>query len=100
MCTDSTFAASSLACEFLTVEQMAERLKVSRATLFSWMKRGILAQGRHFFKRGRVLRFIWSEELIQGLLQDSGEGAEKCLPVKPSAVPIHKEKASPINWGY
>jgi hypothetical protein len=86
--------------EILTVEEFANRLKVSRATLFSWMKRGILAQGRHFFKRGRVLRFIWSEELIQGLLEDSGEAAGKRLPVKPSTMQIQKEKSTPINWGY
>lgn len=100
MSTDNTFAASPLTCEFLTVEQLAERLQVSRATLFAWMKRGILAQGRHYFKRGRVLRFAWREELIHQLLGDCLAEGEQRPPVKPSATPLQQNKCKPINWDY
>ncbi|GFE58736.1 helix-turn-helix domain-containing protein [Geobacter sp. AOG1] len=83
-------------CEILTVEQLSERLQVSRATLFTWMQKGILAQGRHYFKRGRILRFIWSAEMISELL----EGSTEAKPVKPSPVPIRQQKSNPINWEY
>ncbi len=86
--------------EFLTVEQLAERLQVSRATLFSWMQKGILAQGRHYFKRGRVLRFIWSTALIQELLSGSPAKDATETPAKPSLKPVKQLKSSPINWEY
>lgn len=86
--------------EFLTVEQLAQRLQVSRATLFTWMQKGILSQGRHYFKRGRVLRFIWSAELIQELLAGTPEGRDKPQPVKPSLALIRPRKSTPINWEY
>ncbi len=87
-------------CEFLTVVELAERLHVSRATLFNWMQKGVLAQGRHYFKRGRILRFIWSNELIQELLADSFENEKKHPSVKPSVMLIQQKKSSPINWEY
>jgi hypothetical protein len=96
--TSSTYPLTS--CEFLTIEELAGRLQVSRATLFNWIKKGILAQGRHYFKRGHVLRFIWSGELIQELLTGSPENVEKVPPVKPSLKPVSQIKPSPINWEY
>ena len=45
--------------EFLTVEELATRLKVSRTTVFSWLKNGELRQGVDYFKFGRILRFSW-----------------------------------------
>ncbi len=50
--------------EFLTVEQFADRLQVSRTTVFGWLKSGHLVQGTHFFKIGRVLRFVWDAALF------------------------------------
>lgn len=87
-------------CEFLTVEELAQRLHVSRATVFAWMHQGIIAKGRHYFKRGHVLRFIWSGELIQELLTGSPENVEKVSLVKPSASMIQPKKSKPINWDY
>jgi hypothetical protein len=86
--------------EILTVEEVSERLQVSRATVFAWMKKGILAQGRHYFKRGHVLRFLWSGELIQELLTGSPDNAEKASPIKPSLRPVRQIKSNPINWDY
>jgi hypothetical protein len=87
-------------CEFLTVEELAQNLQVSRATLFNWMQKGILVQGRHYFKQGHILRFIWSDELIQELLTGSSEKVKKVSPVKPSQMPIKQNKCKPINWDY
>jgi excisionase family DNA binding protein len=43
----------------LTIEQLAQRLQVSRTTIFSWLKSGNLKEGIHYFRLGRVIRFHW-----------------------------------------
>lgn len=85
---------------FLTAEQLAKRLQVSRATIFNWMQKGILAQETHFFKQGRVLRFIWSNDLVLELMKGTGVDAKERPAVKPDSMPIHNKKSSPINWEY
>jgi hypothetical protein len=50
--------------EILTVDQFALRLTMSRTTLFEWLKSGILVQGKHYFKVGRILRFVWDETML------------------------------------
>lgn len=79
--------------EVLTVEEFARKLHVSRATVFAWIKRGTLTEGEHFFKLGRVLRFVWSGALLENLLRSGGDQPQ---PVKAVA----HEKPSPINWEY
>ncbi|HJV35858.1 DNA-binding protein [Geomonas sp.] len=86
--------------EFITVEQLADRLQVSRATLFTWKQTTELIQGRHYFKRGRVLRFVWSAELAQILLGGSATDDGKPSPVR-SVKPASKQaKSNPVNWEY
>jgi hypothetical protein len=80
--------------EVLTIEEFAQKLHVSRATVFVWMKRGVLLEGEHFFKLGRVVRFVWSGDLLEKLLQ--GSGIERPQPVKT----VNRQTASPINWEY
>lgn len=87
--------------ELLTVDQFAEKLQVSRATVFGWMQRDILIQGKHFFRLGRVLRFPWSTERVDALLQTSAQQ----LPPQPSpslspVVASRKKSKTPINWEY
>jgi excisionase family DNA binding protein len=50
--------------ELLTVDQFAQLLKVSRTTVFSWLKTGEIQEGVHFIRLGRVLRFRWQIELL------------------------------------
>jgi len=45
--------------ELLTVEQFAQRLRVSRTTVFGWLKNGDLKEGVHYLRLGRILRFRW-----------------------------------------
>lgn len=45
--------------ELLTVEQFAQRLQVSRTTVFGWLKKNDLQEGVHYFRIGRTLRFRW-----------------------------------------
>jgi excisionase family DNA binding protein len=47
------------ACDVLTVEEFAARLKVSRTTVFGWLKKGDLREGVHYLRLGRILRFRW-----------------------------------------
>jgi hypothetical protein len=55
-----TFPSSSLPrLELLTVEQFAERLQVSRTTVFGWLKKGVLTEGAHYLRIGRILRLRW-----------------------------------------
>ena len=50
--------------ELLTVEQFAERMQVSRTTVFSWLKNGVLQETVHYFRVGRILRLCWREGLF------------------------------------
>lgn len=45
--------------EVLTVEQFAQRMQVSRTTVFAWIKNGDLREGAHYLRLGRILRFSW-----------------------------------------
>jgi predicted DNA-binding transcriptional regulator AlpA len=90
----------SSTAELLTVEQFAQRLQVSRATVFSWIHKQILVPGRHFLKIGRVLRFTWSDDLISTLLLDSAQALPVVIPaVRPGCLPRKKTDSS-LNWDY
>ena len=68
--------------ELLTVEQFALCFQVSRATVFNWMKLGVLKEGCDYFRIGRVLRFVWSEEQLNQLLRCSVDDAQDRAQVK------------------
>lgn len=58
--------------DFLTVEQFAQRLQVSRTTVFGWLKKGDLREGVHYIRIGRILRLRWPFPLTdQQSLQSS-----------------------------
>lgn len=86
--------------ELLTVEQFAERLQVSRATIFAWMQKKILVQGRHFLRLGRVLRFPWSDELVSSLLELSAQALPLPSPPLSPVIVSRKKRPSAINWEY
>ena len=50
--------------EILTVEQFAEKMQVSRTTVFGWLKSGVLQEGVHYFRIGRILRLRWQKGLF------------------------------------
>ncbi|MDD2542483.1 MAG: helix-turn-helix domain-containing protein [Desulfuromonadaceae bacterium] len=91
--------------EMLTIEQFAERMLVSRTTLYDWIKSGHLLPGRHFIKIGNTIRFVWGSDLFQKLLEDStnSEVTEKSQPtetpteVQNTLVTASKEKGLHIN---
>ncbi len=91
--------------ELLTPEEFADKIKIGRSTLFEWLSKGILQPGVHYWKIGRVLRFVWSDELIQSLLQRTvtisidgdklSSGVTTKKPVKSA-----NNNQQPINWEY
>jgi len=83
-------------CEFLTFEETAERLNICRATLYNWMDKGVFTQGKHFFKRGRVVRFAWGDDLVTAVMGDKLEKIES----KPVVKPLSRKSDSPLNWDY
>lgn len=87
-------------CDLLTVEQFAERLQISRATVFAMMQRGVLVAGRHFIRLGRVVRFPWSAELVAELLKTTGEQNAPPPRQQRSIRPQRSVKGSPVNWEY
>jgi len=93
--------------EVLTPEEFAKRLKIGRSSLFEWLRKGVLIPGKHYFRVGRVLRFIWSDELITALLDQSvsiSVSDGNLPPEKPPVCQPHVEKKGrskpQINWDY
>lgn len=88
----------TMAHEILTPEEFARRLKIGRSTLFDWMNKGILVPGKHYFKVGRILRFVWSDEVVASLLES--------LSMSPKSGQVSSKKSRPatakdsINWDY
>lgn len=84
--------------EILTAEEFAERLKIGRSTLFDWLGKGILVPGKHYMKVGRVLRFVWSDEVVISLLELSAMAAQPRQVDSKKANPA--AATNPINWDY
>ena len=57
--------------EPITIDDFALRLKISRSTAYSWLAQGRLVSGVHLLRIGRVVRVIWSHELLEHLLSIS-----------------------------
>jgi len=85
--------------QLLTVEQFAIRMQVSRTTVFGWLKTGVLLEGVHYFRVGRILRLCWREGLflnsqLRPVSEDEGP--------PPPTLPNRSEKDSqrgkaPVN---
>ena len=104
--------------EILTVEQFAERMQVSRTTVFNWIKTGSLKEGVHYFRRGRILRLCWHEGLFfnSQLKANEDEGPlSPPLPAigkldlqrgnapvhsKPLTLPLKRDTGPVINLDY
>jgi len=89
--------------EILTVEQFALRLTMSRTTLFEWLNTGVLVQGKHYFKVGRILRFVWDETLLLTIGMNRKNNLEKKQKktVKPRGERrLHSPSSPPVNLDY
>lgn len=80
--------------DLLTSEEFMKKLKIGRSTLFEWLRSGVLEPGRHYVKVGRVLRFIWSNDIVAAL-------AEATVQRKRQPERQRGSTAKPgINWEY
>lgn len=85
--------------DLLTVEEFADKLKVSRSTVFGWLKSGLLQEGKHYFRIGRIIRFVWDAGLFLGRKRPKGEGNKK--QVRPIGQITHCTPSQPgINLDY
>jgi excisionase family DNA binding protein len=55
--------------EYLTIEQFAARLQLSRSTAYNWIAQGRLISGQHVLHVGGVIRILWGDELLAHLLE-------------------------------
>jgi len=61
--------------EYLTVRQVAERIKYREQTLRNLMSAGVFKRGVHYFKRRRRVVFVWSS-VEQWLREDLRTSAD------------------------
>ena len=83
--------------ELLTIEEFAERMKISRTTVFDWIRKGTLKAGRHYLKIGRVIRFEWGPELVRKLHEDSVKEQEKACSKSSPKRPESRKERRPVN---
>lgn len=79
---DSQTEATPSPIEMLTIEEFVERMKISRTTAFQWIREGVLIQGQHYIKIGRILRFPWGPGLVQALKKTSLESRVILTPCR------------------
>lgn len=78
--------------ELISVEEFAMRMEVSRSTVFVWLAKGYLAEGKVFIRVGKTIRFIWSLDAVTALAtqrasrQDSDEEHKTAAGGKVVAV--------------
>ncbi len=80
--------------DLLTVEEFAGKMKVSRSTVFGWLKSGLLQEGKHYFRIGRIIRFVWDAGLFLGSRRSKRENTKK--PVRPVG---HSATGTPPHSG-
>lgn len=96
-------SAVTQAPEMLCVEEFARRMQISRATVFDWMARNVLVQGRHYLRLGRVVRIPWSDELVTKLLEDCLQPLPEERPQQQAEKQVRRTKRPKtiaINWDY
>ncbi len=90
--------------EMITIEEFADRMKISRTTVFEWIKKDRLKAGKHYIKIGRIVRFEWGPDLLRLLHEDTEfdhpveerQAAEK--PQTRKKRPTNRKTS--INWDY
>jgi len=83
--------------EFLTVAEFAERMKISRATVFNWINSGYLQPGIHFTRIGRSVRFLWCAEALNDLMSLANSSGIEKMPVE---IEKSTDKSPLINLDY
>jgi len=53
--------------ELITLEEFARRMGVSRSTVFSWLSKGLIKEGKLVIRIDKTIRFVWSLEALATL---------------------------------
>ncbi|MBA7709776.1 hypothetical protein ES703_118701 [subsurface metagenome] len=93
---------SSAFPEIVTTSELLKRLKIGRTKLFELKKNGTFTPGRHFFKNGRVLRFVWGADLIEAIHENTDDEPSPTnqQPKRPTMTTVHATNKSTINLDY
>lgn len=84
----------------LTVEEFADKLKVSRSTVFGWLKSDKLQEGKHYFRIGRIIRFVWDAGLFLGSKRQK-KATRDFKSLRPAGTTTHSTPSQPgINLDY
>ena len=88
--------------ELLHIEEYAKRIKVGRTTIFKWKREGILVPGRHFIKRGKIVRFIWEPNLIREIHENTEKqsGNSNQQGISSTQKSLKTRNKSSINFEY
>ena len=88
--------------EILSTKEVLERLKIGRSKLFELKKSGKLRPGLHYFQNGRVLRFIWTLDLLQAIHDEPLAQYDKFTQESEGADTIKSStpRKSPIDFEY
>jgi len=90
---------------FLTSDQLAKKLQISRTTVFGWLKKGELKEGVHYLRLGRILRFRWpfflnAQPLAQTAVEVECETPPESLPTQGKHSRRHRGKKPAVNLDY
>lgn len=76
-CRNASNRTADVTTEYLTIEQFAARLQLSRSTAYNWIYQGRLVEGTHVLHVGGVIRILWGDDLMKHLLELSKNEREK-----------------------
>jgi len=96
-----SFQSSNFA-EIVTTREILDRLKIGRTKLFELKRNGTIIPGRHFFKNGRVLRWVWGPDLVEALHENPVEKLSPTnqQPKKAATNTTRSTMKSTINLSY
>ena len=84
--------------EMLTVEQFAKLMQVSRTTVFGWLKNGVLQEGVHYLRLGRILRICRPHISFNSRLKANWSGEAATTPPMPNRRELDSQRGeAPVN---
>lgn len=56
--------------EMISLTEYSRRMNVCRNTVRNWMSYGDLKEEKHYLRKKRIIRFIWSREIVKELMRE------------------------------
>ena len=93
---------SSDAFELLNIDEYAKRLRIGRTTIFKWKQDGTLVPGRHYIQKGKIVRYIWTLNVIREIHENTDQKSENFNQQGISSITkkLKSSKKSSINFEY